>query len=76
MKKIISIGLWIVGGLLLLMAIVSGGASMVSSLERVQHGPGLLFADVEFLGFIAVIAAILGAAMLFVAKKLSTFEKQ
>ena len=76
MKKIISIGLWIVGGLLLLIALVSGGASILSLLERVQHGPGLLFADVEFLGFIAAIAAILGATMLFVAKKLSTFEKQ
>lgn len=76
MKKIISIGLWIVGGLMVLIALVSGGASILSLLERVQHGPGLLFADVEFLGFIAVIAAILGAAMLFVAKKLSTFEKQ
>ena len=76
MKKIISIGLWIVGGFLVLIALVSGGASMVSLLERVQHGPGLLFADVEFFGFIALIAAILGAAMLFVAKKLSTFEKQ
>jgi len=76
MKKIISIGLWIVGGFLVLIALVSGGASMVSLLERVQHGPGLLFADVEFFGFIALIAAILGAAMLFVAKKLSTFEKK
>jgi hypothetical protein len=76
MKKIISIGLWIVGGFLVLIALVSGGASMVSLLERVRHGPGLLFADVEFFGFIALIAAILGATALFVAKKLSTFEKQ
>jgi hypothetical protein len=60
MKKIISIGLWIVGGLMVLIALVSGGASILSLLERVQHGPGLLFADVEFLGFIAVIAAYIG----------------
>jgi hypothetical protein len=72
----ILIGLWTAGGFLLLIALVSGGASMVSLFERLKHGPGLLFADVEFLGFIAVIAAILGAAMLFVVKKLSTFEKQ
>jgi hypothetical protein len=76
MKKMISIGLWIVGGLLVLIALVSGGASMVSLLERVQHGPGLLFAEVEFFGLIALIAAILGAAILFAAKKLSTSEKQ
>ncbi len=72
MKRTISIGLWIVGGLLLLIALVSGGASILSWLERVQHGRGLLFADVEFFGLIALIAAILGAATLFAAKKLST----
>jgi hypothetical protein len=70
MKKMISVGLWVAGGLLLLIALFSGGASILSLLERVQHGPGLLFADVEFFGFIALIAVILGAAMLFVAKKL------
>jgi hypothetical protein len=76
MKKMISIGLWIVGGLLILIALVSGGASILSLLERVQHGPGLLFADVEFFAFIALIAAILGAATLFAAQKLSTSGKQ
>ena len=76
MKKWISMGLWIMGGLLLLIALVFGGASILSFLERVQHGPGLLFADVEFFGFIALIAVILGAAALFVAKKLSSVEKQ
>jgi len=75
-KRIISIGLWIVGGLMLLVALVSGGASILSLLERVQHGPGLLFADVEFFGFIALMAAILGAAALFVAKKFSASEKK
>src|SRR4030042_7164343 len=72
MKRMISIGLWIVGGLLVLIALVAGGASILSLLERVQHGPGLLFADVEFFGFIALIAGILGVATLFAAKKLST----
>jgi len=60
MKRMISIGLWIVGGFLLLIALVCGGASLLSFLERVQHGPGLLFADVEFFAFIALIAGILG----------------
>ena len=71
MKKWISIGLWIVGGLLLLIALVFGGASILSWIERSQRGPGLLFADVEFLGLVAVIAVIFGAAALFAAKKLS-----
>jgi hypothetical protein len=72
----ISTGLWIVGGLLLLIALVFGGASILALLARVQHGPGLLFADVEFFGFIALIAVILSAATLFAAKKLSTPGKQ
>jgi hypothetical protein len=76
MKSMISIGLWIVGGLLLLIALVFGGASILSLLERVQHGAGLLFADVEFFGFIALIAAILGVATLFAAKKLSISGKE
>ena len=76
MKRMISIGLWIAGGLLLLIALVAGGASILSLLERIQHGAGLLFADVEFFGFIALIAGILGVATLFAAKKLSTPGKQ
>jgi hypothetical protein len=72
MKRTISIGLWIWGGLLLLIALVSGGVSILALIERVQHGRGLFFADVEFFGMIALIAAILGAAVVFAARKLST----
>jgi hypothetical protein len=76
MKRMISIGLWIVGGLLLLIALVAGGASILALIARAQHGRGLFFADVEFLGLIVVITAILGAATSFAAKKLSTSGKQ
>lgn len=76
MKRMISIGLWILGGLLLLIALVFGGASVLALIARVQHGRGLMFADVEFFGMIALIAALLGAAMLFAAIKLSIFEKR
>jgi hypothetical protein len=72
MKRTISIGLWILGGLLLLITLVFGGASVLAFIARVQHGRGLMFADVEFFGMIALIAALLGAAMLFAAKKLSS----
>lgn len=75
MKRMISIGLCIVGGLLLLITLVFGGASVLALIARVQHGRGLMFADVEFFGMIALIAAILGAAALFAARKLSTSEK-
>jgi hypothetical protein len=76
MKRMISIGLWMVCGLLLLIALVSGGASILSLIERMKHGPGLMFADVEFFGLIALIAVILGAATLFAARKLFTSGKQ
>ena len=71
MKKMILIGLWIVIGVLLLIALISGGASILSLIERVQHGPGLLFADAEFFGLIASAAVLLGAAGLFAARRLS-----
>ena len=76
MKRMISMGLWILGGLLLLITLVFGGASVLALIARVQHGRGLLFADVEFFGMIALIVAVLGAAVLFAARKLSTFEKR
>jgi hypothetical protein len=76
MKKMLLTGLRIVGGLLLLIALVFGGASILSLLERIQHGPGLLFADVEVLSFIALIGGIFGAATLFAAKKLSPSGKE
>jgi hypothetical protein len=72
----ISIGLWIVSGLLLLIALVSGGVSILALIERVQHGRGLLFADVKIFGSIALIAVVLRVATFFAAKKLSTSGKQ
>ena len=70
MKRLISIGLRIVGGFLLLIALVFGSASVLALIERVQYGRGLLFADAEILGCIALIAVVLGVALLFTAKKL------
>ena len=46
------------GGLLLLCAFLSGIAALSSLAERMRHGPGLMFADVEFF---AVVSAVLGA---------------
>ena len=76
MKGFTSIGLWIVGGFSLLIALVFCGASALALIERVEHGRGLLFADVEILGSIALIAAIVGATVFFVARKIAAFEKR
>lgn len=59
------------GTILLVIALLSGGAAILSLIERFQHGPGLLFADVEFFGFIALICAFSGGLAVFGAKKLS-----
>ncbi|GEM_PF-2482839 len=47
------------GGLLALCAFLSGAAALSALAERLHHGPGLMFADVEFF---ALAAAVLGAA--------------
>ena len=59
------------GGILLLIALLSGGASLLSLIGRLQHGPGLLFADVEFFGFVAFVCAFSGVLAVFGARKLS-----
>ena len=64
------------GGILLVIALLSGGASLISLIERLQHGPGLLFADVEFFGFVAFICAFSGALAVFGARKLSKRKQQ
>lgn len=47
------------GGFLALCAFLSGAAALSALAERLQHGSGLMFADVEFF---ALAAAVLGAA--------------
>jgi|GEM_PF-3078774 len=59
------------GGILLVIAFRSGGASILSLIERSQHGSGPLFADVELFGFVAFICACAGGLAFFGAKKLS-----
>jgi hypothetical protein len=59
------------GGTLLVIALLSGGASLLSLIERLRHGPGLLFADVEFFGLVAFICECAGGLAIFGAKKLS-----
>jgi hypothetical protein len=59
------------GAILLVVAFLSGGASILSFVERRQHGPGLFFADVQFFGFIALFCALTGGLAVFGAKKRS-----
>jgi len=59
------------GGILLVIAFLSGGAAILSLIERLQHGSGLLFADVELFGLVAFICGFAGGFAVFGAKKLS-----
>jgi hypothetical protein len=61
----------LIGGILLAIALLSGGASILSLIERRQHGPGLLFADVEILGMIAFFCAVSGGMAVLGARTLA-----
>lgn len=68
-SSLFSVILAVSGGILLIIALLSAGLSMMALIERLQHGRGILFADVEFLGFIALICAIPGGLAVFGAKE-------
>jgi hypothetical protein len=70
-SSVLSTILALCGGILLVIALLSGGASILSLIERLQHGSGLLFADVELFGVVAIICALSGGLAVFGAKKLS-----
>jgi hypothetical protein len=71
MLKIISIGLFICGALMLLLALLSGGAALMASIERFQHGRVNLFADVEFFGLLSLICIVLGAFSLIISRRIA-----
>lgn len=69
--KVFSTLLAVGGGFLLMIALISGVASILSLIERLRYGPGLLFADVEILGLLALVSAGAGISALWIAKKSS-----
>jgi len=71
MLKIISMVLFICGACMLLLALLSGGAALMASVERFQHGRSHLFDDVEFFGLLALICCVLGAFSLIIAKRIA-----
>lgn len=61
----------IIGCLLLLGAAVSAFGCGAALIDRLQHGRGILFMDVEVLGLLTLLCAVPGGAMLFIARKLN-----
>ena len=67
---IISVILGAIGTLLLILALLAGLVSIEALVSRIQYGPGLMFADVEFFGLVAFVCAGFGVLLVIVAKKL------
>jgi hypothetical protein len=70
MLKIMAIALSFCGALMLLLALLSGGAALMASIERYQQGRGQPFPDVEFYGLIALICCVLGVFSLIVSRRI------
>jgi len=67
----VRVALQLAGGLLVVLGMLAAGASVSSLVERLQHGRGLLFADVELFGMIAVGLGGLGVFLLWLGSRLS-----
>jgi hypothetical protein len=65
----------LVSATLIVTAILSGAVSLVALVSRFQHGRGILFADVEFFLFIAVLCGLPGAILFLGAGKLSKVKR-
>jgi hypothetical protein len=66
---ILSKGMIVVGGVLLLIALLLLTVSILSFIERLKYGPGLFFADVEFFGLIVFSSGIAGVMTVLIAKR-------
>lgn len=69
--KVASVVFYLFGVLLCLLAIIAGGFSATALVERIQHGPGMMFADVAFFALAALALLVPGLALLFLAKQLA-----
>ena len=56
----------LLGAFLCLLAIIAGGVFVTALVERTQHGLGIMFADVEFVGLTALALFVSGLSLLMV----------
>ena len=68
--KVVSVVFNLMGASLCLLAIIAGGFSATALVARIQHGPGIMFADVEFFALTGVAFLVPGVALLIVARQL------
>ncbi len=69
--KALSVVFNLVGALLCILAIIAGGFSATALVERIQHGRGIMFADVEFFALAALAFLVPGLTLLIVARHLT-----
>jgi hypothetical protein len=70
MKKTISTILIIVGALFSILTVVSAFGALTSLAERLTHGAGLMFADVEILIGLTLIFLTAGIICFWIASKI------
>lgn len=68
--KVITRLLIIIGCLLLAAAAVAAFVCGTALIERLQHGRGILFMDVEVLALLTLLCAVPGGVMLLIVRKL------
>ena len=68
--SVFSFILTLIGGMLIAVALLSGGVSILALIERLQHGRGMMFADAEFLGLTALVCGLPGALLVIGARRL------
>jgi len=69
-KSIFASALLFLGIILILIALISAYFFLISFIERQSYGSGLLFADVEIFGLVTIIFTIMGAAIIFISRKI------
>lgn len=70
-SKVVLVIFNLLGALLCLFATIAGSISAIALVERIQHGRGIMFADVEFFALTALALLLPGLLLLYVARILS-----
>jgi uncharacterized BrkB/YihY/UPF0761 family membrane protein len=63
-NKVVTVVFNLLGAMLCLLAVVAGGISATALVARIQHGRGIMFADVEFFALTALGFLVPGITLL------------
>jgi hypothetical protein len=70
MKKYIHTIFKIAGSISVVFAVLFAMLAIPALMDRINNGPGIMFADVEFLSLLTVFFLIIGIILLFAAKRI------